>query len=59
MGWLDLIVLTLYIQAFIWYGRLSYVQGVLDRHYAPRSERVRHVLRSDRAGVAVAQRASR
>jgi hypothetical protein len=46
MGWFDVIVLTLYLQAFIWYGRLSYVQGVLDRHYTPRSDRVRNVLRS-------------
>jgi hypothetical protein len=44
MGWFDLILLTLYLQAFIWYGRLSYVQGVLDRHHTPHSERVRHVL---------------
>jgi hypothetical protein len=49
MGWFDLILLTIYLQAFIWYGRLSYVQGVLDRHYAPQSERVRHVLGEETA----------
>jgi hypothetical protein len=56
MEWLDLILLTLYVQAFVWYGRLSYVQGVLDRHYTPGSDRVRNVLR---AGAMPAQRTSR
>lgn len=49
MPWFELIVAALYLQAFIWYGRLSYVQGVLDRHYDPRAKRVRHVLEGQRA----------
>ena len=44
MGWLELIVIAIYIQAFYWYGRLSYVQGVLDRHHDPDCRRVRKVL---------------
>lgn len=64
MGWIDLIAMTLYLQAFVWYGRLSYVQGVLDRHYTPRSERVRNVLRGralagDGEAALPAQRTSR
>ncbi len=37
-------MLAAYVQAFVWYGRLSYVQGVLDRHHSPDSPRVRKVL---------------
>jgi hypothetical protein len=48
MSWFELILLAIYIQAFYWYGRLSYVQGVLDRHHAPESKRVRKVLEAGR-----------
>jgi hypothetical protein len=44
MSWFELFVLAIYIQAFFWYGRLSYVQGVLDRHHDPDSKPVRKVL---------------
>jgi hypothetical protein len=44
MRWYELLMLAMYVQAFIWYGRLSYVQGVLDRHHSPDSPRVRKVL---------------
>jgi hypothetical protein len=44
MEWYELAILAIYVQAFIWYGRLSYVQGVLDRHHSPDSPRVRKVL---------------
>jgi hypothetical protein len=47
MTWFELIALLIYIQAFFWYGRLSYVQGVLDRHHAPQSKRVRKILYPD------------
>jgi hypothetical protein len=51
MPWFELIVAALYVQAFLWYGRLSYVQGVLDRHYDARAKRVRHVLEDHRASA--------
>lgn len=44
MEWFELLMLAAYVQAFVWYGRLSYVQGVLDRHHSPDSPRVRKVL---------------
>jgi hypothetical protein len=50
MRWLDLALLAVYLQAFVWYGRLSYVQGVLERHWTPENPRVRKVLHvGDRA----------
>ena len=44
MRWFELFTFAIYIQAFIWYGRLSYVQGVLDRHLAPELPKVRKVI---------------
>ncbi len=44
MEWFELLMLAVYVQAFVWYGRLSYVQGVLDRHHSKDSPRVRKVL---------------
>jgi hypothetical protein len=44
MEWYELVLLAIYVQAFVWYGRLSYVQGVLDRHHSPDSPRVHKVL---------------
>lgn len=58
MPWLELIVLAIYAQAFLWYGRLSYVQGVLDRHHEPGAKRVRRVLRDQAEAVPVMRKVS-
>lgn len=57
MPWLELIVVAIYLQAFVWYGRLSYVQGVLDRHHEPDASRVRRVLRGFPTPIAAMHRA--
>jgi hypothetical protein len=44
MRWLDLALLAVYLLAFVWYGRLSYVRGVLDRHWTPETPSVQKVL---------------
>jgi hypothetical protein len=44
MEWYELAAMAIYAQAFIWYGRLSYVQGVLDHRHAPDSPSVRKVI---------------